>query len=208
MVKVYGPMMSLDAAGTLADALTFSKWKGRNYVRNRVIPSNPRSGAQVGRRAMLNFLAKNWNAISDADKATWQDLADELISSRFNAYASQNMKGWHNFLAPSQATPTTRQATPSDRTITVAEWEENRIKLTTDCSVPADQWGIILFASLTGTFNVAVGNTVIARLDNTPVQEYDFWTPPSVTTWYFNSITFSLDGKQATAGGEVLAVPP
>ena len=41
MVKVYGPMMSLDATGTIGKTATFSKWKGRNYVRQRVVPANP-----------------------------------------------------------------------------------------------------------------------------------------------------------------------
>ena len=59
MVKITGPMMSLDAQGTLGDAITFAKWKGRPYVRQRVIPSNPKTGAQLGRRAMFKFLTKD-----------------------------------------------------------------------------------------------------------------------------------------------------
>ena len=208
MVKIYGPMMSLDASGTLAHAVTFSKWKGRSYARERVIPSNPKSGAQVGRRAMLTFLAKNWQAISDPNQATWQDLADQLVASRFNAYASDNMKAWHNFLAPSQATPAARTATPSDRTLTAAAWEENRIKLTTSATSLNDTWGTIFFASLTTSFDTAVANAIIARLDDTIAEQHDFWTPPSVTTWYFMSFNFSTDGNQTSPGAEQSAVPP
>ena len=46
MVKLGGPALSLDASGTVGGILTFSKWKGRPYVRTRVIPSNPKSGAK------------------------------------------------------------------------------------------------------------------------------------------------------------------
>ncbi|KKM52353.1 hypothetical protein LCGC14_1554890, partial [marine sediment metagenome] len=123
MAIVYGPLMSLDASGTVGKAITFSKWKGRNYVRERVIPSNPKSGAQTGRRAMFKFLSQGWAGISTADKATWDDLADQIVCPNFNAYVKANMAGWHNFIAPSQATPATRTGAPSDNDITAAAWE-------------------------------------------------------------------------------------
>lgn len=53
MAKVTSPLMSLDASGSIAGAITFSKWKGRNYVRQLVIPANPRSAGQQATRAAL-----------------------------------------------------------------------------------------------------------------------------------------------------------
>lgn len=53
MAKVTSPLMSLDASGSIAGALTFSKWKGRNYVRQLVIPANPRTSGQQENRAAL-----------------------------------------------------------------------------------------------------------------------------------------------------------
>lgn len=208
MVKVYGPMMSLDASGTLADAITFSKWKGRNYVRERVIPSNPKSGAQTGRRAMFRFLAQNWDALATADKATFQALADELVASTFNAYVSLNMQDWHNFLAPSQTLARARTNTPSDNVLTAAAWEENRIKLTLAGSALGDAWGIVIFAQEGGAVTPAVGNGIIADLETTIASHDIFWTPPTVATWHFNSIAFADDGAQAAAGGAQSAVPP
>ena len=208
MVKVYGPMMSLDASGTLGNAITFSKWKGRNYVRERVIPSNPKSGAQTGRRSMFTFLTQAWDAIADADKATWQDLADQLVASRFNAYLSDNMKQWHNFLSPTQATPATETGTPSDNVITAAAWEENRIKITITGAALGDAWGIIIFADPVTSFDPAVGNAIMVPEDKIVTAHDVFWTPPEVTTWYFNSIAFSDDGVKAAAGGEQSAAPP
>ena len=41
MAKVSGPLFSVDASGSYAGSLVFSKWKGRNYVRQLVTPSNP-----------------------------------------------------------------------------------------------------------------------------------------------------------------------
>lgn len=53
MAKVTSPLMSLDASGSIAGALTFSKWKGRNYVRQLVTPANPQTSGQQEVRAAL-----------------------------------------------------------------------------------------------------------------------------------------------------------
>ena len=63
MAKVTGPLMSLDASGTVAKTATFSKWKGRNYVRQRVIPLNPQAAGQVSTRGFLGILAKAASAV-------------------------------------------------------------------------------------------------------------------------------------------------
>ena len=207
MVKVRGPMMSLGASGTLADAVTFSIWKGRPYVRERVVPSNPRTGAQVGRRAMFGFLGQAWDALSSADKASWQDLADELVASTFDAYMKTNMERWHNFLTPTEASPAAEAVAGSDRALTAAAWEENRIKLSSTAADPHDQWGIVYFAKLAGAVTPAVGNAIIVELDDDIAARDTFWTPPSVGTWHFNSMTFSDDGVINAAGGAVNAVP-
>lgn len=207
MAKVDGPLMSFNASGTLGDTITFSRWKGRSYVRTRVIPSNPRSGGQTGRRAMFKFLTQAWNAIPAGPKATWQPLADELVASPFNAFIKQNMQFWHNFLTPSHSATRTEISNGSDRALDAAAWEENRIKLSTTAAVANEQWGILYFASLTTGFTPSVGTAIITELDEDITARDTFWTPPSVATWYFNSITFSDDGIKETAGGEEEAIP-
>lgn len=207
MVKVNGPMFSLAASGTLADTITFAVNKGRAYVRERVIPSNPKSGAQTGRRAMMAFLSQNWAALSPSEKATWQTLADASVISPFNAYTQHNLKRWHNFSAPGVSDPIGESVNGSDNVLTAAVWEENRVKITAAGSALADTWGLITYASLVNGFTPAVGNAVIVALDTTIASHNWFWTPPTVDTWYFNSMTFSEDGLIMAAGGEVNAVP-
>jgi hypothetical protein len=58
MTKVNGPFMSLSASGTFADTLTASIWKGRPYIRQRVIPSNPRTDEQQQTRLNKGETAK------------------------------------------------------------------------------------------------------------------------------------------------------
>jgi hypothetical protein len=199
--------MSLSASGTLADAITFSIWKGRPYVRERVIPSNPKSPGQTGRRAMFKFLSQDWQNIGAAAQATWDDLAEQIIAAPYNAYMKGNLEAWHNFLPPSMFSTFPGVDTPSDNALTAAVWEENRIKLTFSGTTLADAWGKCIFAS-TGTPVVeSVGSCILVVPDTTIASHDVFWTPPTVTTYYFDSMCFADDGVMAAAGGEQSAVP-
>ncbi len=100
MVKVKGPMMSLDASGTLGGTFVFSKWKGRHTVRAHAIPSNPRSASQVATRAMMGFLASAWTNLSVAQKATFETIAATYAISPFNGYVRWNMRRWTQFQGP------------------------------------------------------------------------------------------------------------
>lgn len=197
----------MDASGTIGEAIVFSKWKGRNYVRERVIPSNPKSGAQTGRRSLFSFLTQNWALEAAGTQATWQDLADQLIASPFNAFVSENMKNWHNFLAPSVAYPAARVLDGSDNALDAAAWEENRIKLTVSGSAFNDVWGIAIFAQLDAAVAPTVGNCIMVERETTFAEHYIYWTPPSVGTWHFDSRTFSTDGKLSGDGGPANAAP-
>ena len=50
MAKTTGPLFSLEASGTVGKTVTYSHWKGRPYVRRRVIPLNPFEPDQVAAR--------------------------------------------------------------------------------------------------------------------------------------------------------------
>ena len=200
-------MFSLAASGTLADAVTFSTWKGRPYARERVIPSNPKSGAQVGRRSMFTFLTQIWNGISTVNKATWETAGEDLVASPFNGFLSINMSDWHNFLAPRRNETALRVNDASDNALAGAVWEENRIKLSFTGTTNNNQWGMIIFAKEGSAVTPAVGNAIIATPD-LDFSGYDiYWTPPSVATWHFDSIAFSDDGKKMAAGGPQSATP-
>lgn len=66
MAKVTGPFMSIAASGTLAKTLTASIWKGRPYMRLRVIPQNPNSVGQQAVRSIIGTLAKACRAVLTA----------------------------------------------------------------------------------------------------------------------------------------------
>lgn len=53
MAKVSGPLFSMEASGSYGGAITFAKWKGRQYSRQLVIPANPHSADQETARNRL-----------------------------------------------------------------------------------------------------------------------------------------------------------
>lgn len=207
MVKVFGPMMSLDASGTLGKAITFSKWKGRNYVRERVIPANPKSGAQVGRRAMFKKLTQIWSDFDAGTKALWQPLADQLVASPFNAYVSFNMRRWHNFKAPATMPDPAETGTAADDTLSAAAWEENRIKLSSEITATAQGRGSIIFADPTPGFTAAVGNAIIVIVRSAVATYELFWTPPTVQAYSFNIRPYTGQALLAVPTGEQTATP-
>jgi len=205
MVKVFAPALSLDASGTIGNAITFSKWKGRHYVRERIIPSNPKSGLQVGFRAMFKFLSQNWAAMTDPDKATYNDLADTLAISNFNAYMRLNQKLWRNYKPPTMATPATEAGT-------VAAWNGGTPAATGGVSsvtldfTPAtinDNWGLAIFRSDTTGFTPGLSNCIACVLCNAAAAFAYVDSPLVADTWYYDTRRFTDDGVWGTLDGEI-----
>jgi len=57
MAKATGPLFSLEASGTVGKTITYSHWKGRPYVRRRVIPINVYEADQVKARNRIRCMA-------------------------------------------------------------------------------------------------------------------------------------------------------
>lgn len=160
MVRLYGPLMSMDASGTVANAVTFSKWKGRNYARQRVVPANPNSAPQQSVRAMMKALSQAWTGLTAGNKATWQDRADQTIISTFNAFCSYNLSRWRSFKAPSKEDPATEVgAAPSAPTTTVTAGVRELQLSIADGATPPD-WFWLIFRSTVSGFTPSFSNLV------------------------------------------------
>src|SRR5574337_149397 len=94
MAKVSGPFMSLDASGTLASTITASKWKGRNYMRQRIIPANPKTDAQLTVRAILGTLAKACHAVLTSFVDTMNVGSPFFTAARDGAPSGQSWISW------------------------------------------------------------------------------------------------------------------
>lgn len=78
MAKVTGALFSMDASGAYAGTIVFGKWKGRQYARQLVIPSNPNSAGQeeVRNRLRVTGALQKWVNATTL-KASGQTLTDK-----------------------------------------------------------------------------------------------------------------------------------
>lgn len=203
MVKLQAPCLSLEASGSIAGALVFSKWKGRPYARSLVTPANPKSGGQVGMRAMFKFLAQKWNAISAGNKATWEDRADQLIASEFNAYMSYNQFRWRDFLACTQAFPEATANTAPTEGALAAVAGVRSITITQPITAAADGWGIAFFRGLVTAFDSAFDNLIGISLVSGTDDVIWVDSPLEPDEYFYNIRSITEDGQLGSQSAEV-----
>lgn len=203
MVKVLGPMFSFEASGTIGNIATFSKWKGRPYVRQRVIPANPKSALQVATRAMLKFLSQAWIDVGSTPQGTWEELAAASQISPFNAYVGRNQSRFREFQAPSQSYPAAESGTQPVATLDSATGGPSYVDLTMTITTLNDVWGVLLFRSASGSFTPSRGNCIAAiPIDGTGTLVYtDSNLDPG--TYYYDAKFFTTEGALGADEGEV-----
>jgi len=199
-------MMSMGASGSLANAMVFSQWKGRPYVRALVKPANPRSGGQVGIRAMMKWLSQQWNGLADVDKATWEDRAAQKTISPFNAYIGLGVSRWRDFLAPSLADPPDVLETPPTLGTLAGVPGVRSITITQPITTAADGWGVAIFRGLADSFTTLFDNligvgTIVATADVVYVD-----SPLAAGTYYYNVRSITGDGQLSAQGTDIEVV--
>lgn len=203
-MKVTGPGLSISASGKLAGVLVASTWKGRPYMRQLVTPANPKSGGQVGTRAMMAFLGQNWVNLTAGEQATWEALGEDIKASPFNAFVKYNMNRWTQFTAPkvdpAQAAGTVPvmgalTATPGVRQISLSQ------VITTLNGI----WGMIICMSTTTGFTPGRTNCVgVAYGVTSPIARV--LTPVAAGTWYIRTAGFNRGATTSAFIAEVTAV--
>jgi hypothetical protein len=95
-----GPLLSLGASGSIANALTFSNWKGIPTARGYTIPANPRTTSQTKQRTALTDTVDAWRQyVTDALVRTgWNNLAALAPSamSGFNMFTQNGIRTFQN----------------------------------------------------------------------------------------------------------------
>jgi len=89
MARLTGPLLSLDASGSIWNTIVYSKWKGLNYARLSVTPYNPKSAYQTGIRdtitwGVLYFTKGDY--VAAAQKTWWNTYAEGTNMSGMNRY--------------------------------------------------------------------------------------------------------------------------
>lgn len=199
MARVTGPLLSLAASGTIQNTITYATWKGRPYARMHVIPSNPKTAAQVAVRAMLKFLSQGWSAIKAASESSWVAQADATKTSTFNAYISANLKRWREFQGPTQISPAAEAKAATTITMAAPAGGPRNIEIGLTPTASADQWGIAIFRD-TAEITTANWNKCIAivALDGTN-QVLFTDSPLDAGTYHYRAAALTADGVIGTA---------
>jgi len=194
MALLTGPLFSIDASGTVGKTITYAKWKGRNYARQRVIPMNPKSAAQTGPRSMFAYLAKAWAGLGDVAQATWNALAEASQISPFNAFVGANLQRFQLNKAPTQANPAAEastQLTVSDQTLTGGV---GHIQVDLTPSAATDIAGFIVLRDASEITSFA-WNKVVAVIPADGANEVNFTDSPLAPgTYHYRAAVFNVDG--------------
>jgi hypothetical protein len=206
MVKLKAPMMSLGASGSIGGAVVFSSAKGRAYARQLVIPSNPKSGPQVGIRAMMKFLSQQWTALSGVQKADWDTRAAQTNISPFNAFVAYNLVRWRSFLGPSKLDPADVIAVAPAAPTTTVTAGVRQLGLSIADGAQLPDWGWMIFRSLTTGFTPAYSNLVaIAVKTASPTLYVDAGL--TAVAHFYRIKGFMIDGKLGTLEAERTGTP-
>ena len=147
MVKIRGPLYSEGASGTIADALVTSTWKGRSYIRSRVIPTNPRTTAQTATRAPIQFISQACARLTPQEKATWQDLAAQNNVAPYNAFVKKNLTDLNQGNPPTTTDPAPQTSTPPTQPTVTPSTTPTQITLTIAAGATPPEWGYAIYRS-------------------------------------------------------------
>ena len=86
MAKTTAPLLSFGALGTIGKTAVFSKWKGRPYVRQYVIPGNPQTAGQTLTRNTFAFANSVWKIGGSLLRAPWDRFAVGQVLTGRNAF--------------------------------------------------------------------------------------------------------------------------
>lgn len=79
-------------SGKVGDSGVFANWKGRQYRRSYVKPSNPNTPAQQIVRASFTDAVDKWHVFNDLQKQAYRPLTSGLVMSGFNLFVSRWQK--------------------------------------------------------------------------------------------------------------------
>jgi len=93
MPKVTAPLLSFGASGQVGKTLVASKWKGRAYMRQYVIPGNPNSSEQQLTRNAFTWLQAVYKIAPPLFTAPWEAYATGKVMTARNALTKFNLPG-------------------------------------------------------------------------------------------------------------------
>lgn len=119
MAGITGPLLSLGASGQIGKTLVFGKWRGVGYVRQYVIPANPRTAAQTLNRDLFATIRSMFKISGPIARAPFDAFATGRPLLGVNQYMKSNILAigldvdFNNFVA----SPGARGGLPPDSVV-------------------------------------------------------------------------------------------
>lgn len=92
MTKIFKPLFSFKAFGTIAKTLSLRRSPSCTIAEKKPLPFNPNSPGQKSWRHMYQKCIALWNTLSVSEKANWELLATPLHMTGFAYWQSQCLK--------------------------------------------------------------------------------------------------------------------
>lgn len=99
MTKLKQPLLSLDARGSLADSISFTKRRGANIAEAKPRPVDRRTLAQMYQRWDYQDYIAWWHTLSAATKQTWQTAASRHHMTGFAYWMKDRLANLPNLVA-------------------------------------------------------------------------------------------------------------
>jgi hypothetical protein len=201
--KVVAPLMSMDASGTIGKTLVFAKNKGTNYVRQFVIPSNPRTAAQTGVRSSFAGLVALWKAYQATIHSNFEVYAQSLNLSTFNAFTGFNQKRLSQDKYAANTPAPTEEAPSANVSATSATVNLKYIQVGWTDSVDADAWAVMIYRKL-GAAPTGLNSELVAMVP----RGTQLWNdgPLAAGTWNYAFRAVHVEGGGTAIGGAVNGV--
>jgi len=71
MAKTRAPLLSFGARGQIGKTMVGSSWRGVNYMREYVVPSNPQTAPQMSVRSIFSYLNALWKVAPSGFREPW-----------------------------------------------------------------------------------------------------------------------------------------
>ncbi len=85
------PLLGVSASGTIGDSVTFGRWRGVNYARQRVVPANPRTTAQQSQRTLVKFVVGAWQRLPVISQDAFIAAARNTHMTGYNLFTKRNL---------------------------------------------------------------------------------------------------------------------
>lgn len=201
MVKTFGPALSKNASGTIADAITFSNWKGRGYLRKKSLPKDPKTMFQTAQRLMMTWLANEWATLTEPQQSTWHSDPSPSANGAYNHFMQTNLARISQFLSPIKAYPAGEIETPPtfllDRLWPIAR--PTALDMTGALDVLNDPWGYFIFADRAAGFTPAKENLAAVVTQYTNNWHYTTIRDLKPGLWRTRARSFTTDGVMGPA---------